>query len=91
MLRTAGKTGLFWALMSAQRGRTIDEIASKLMELGAKATEDGEQKPESPLRMQRRRLNLGGVGSGHKSLRPRIDPGVPRTTNSHEERAIISL
>lgn len=45
-----GKTGpdisradFMWALMSAQRGRGIEEIAERLMELSSKARENGEQ------------------------------------------------
>lgn len=36
------RADFFWAMMSAQRGHSIEEIASRLMELSSKAKENGE-------------------------------------------------
>lgn len=37
------RADFMWALMAAQRGHSIDEIAAKLAELSSKADENGER------------------------------------------------
>jgi hypothetical protein len=37
------RADFFWAMMAAQRGHSINEIAARLMEVSSKAKENGEQ------------------------------------------------
>jgi hypothetical protein len=38
-----GRADFFYAMLAAQRGHTVDEIATRLMEMSSKAKENGER------------------------------------------------